>query len=155
MSRKKERDELAAFGEVRACQLLRKEDFVVERMPKNFPFFDLMATRGSCRMLVPVKTRNNTTSKGKLKTNSYNLYTKPGHHEAATKIAAFAGAKSFWVAVTVDAKGAFLVVNCQSALVWLALRSCSQAAISSRPRNRCVERVPFVTRRHAGPRFSL
>src|SRR5262249_1212817 len=25
----------------------------------------------------------------------------------------------------------FLVVNCQSALVWLALRSCSQAAISS------------------------
>src|SRR5262249_30875403 len=26
---------------------------------------------------------------------------------------------------------AFLVVNCQSALVWLALRSCSQAAISS------------------------
>src|SRR5437763_13355233 len=26
---------------------------------------------------------------------------------------------------------AFLVVNCQSALVWLVLRSCSQAAISS------------------------
>ena len=26
---------------------------------------------------------------------------------------------------------AFLVVNCQLALVWLALRSCSQAAISS------------------------
>src|SRR6266446_157890 len=26
---------------------------------------------------------------------------------------------------------AFLVVNCQSALVWLALRSCFQAAISS------------------------
>src|SRR5205807_3565730 len=26
---------------------------------------------------------------------------------------------------------AFLVVNCQSALVWLALRSCSEAAISS------------------------
>src|SRR5437762_9619756 len=26
---------------------------------------------------------------------------------------------------------AFMVVNCQSALVWLALRSCSQAAISS------------------------
>src|SRR2546429_5250664 len=26
---------------------------------------------------------------------------------------------------------AFLVVNCQSALVWLALRSCSQVAISS------------------------
>jgi hypothetical protein len=42
-----------------------------------------------------VKTRNNTTSKGKTKTNPYNLYTKPGHHEAATNIAAFAGAKIF------------------------------------------------------------
>jgi hypothetical protein len=70
------KDELADFGEVRACQLLRDEGFVVERMPKNFPFYDLMATRGSCRLLVPVKTRNNTTSRGKIKTNSYNLYTK-------------------------------------------------------------------------------
>jgi ABC transporter substrate binding protein len=58
----------------------------------------------ACRLLVPVKTRINTTCKGKLKTDCYNLYTKPGHHEAATKIAAFAGAKIFWVAVTVDAK---------------------------------------------------
>jgi hypothetical protein len=104
MSSKRERDELADFGEVRACQLLRKEGFVVERMPKNFHFFDLMATRGSCRLLIPVKTRNNTTSKGKTKTDPYNLYTKPGQHEAATKIADFAGAKIFWVAVTVDAK---------------------------------------------------
>jgi hypothetical protein len=103
-SSRRKKDELADFGEVRACQLLRNEGFVVDRMPKNFPFYDLMATRGSCRLLVPVKTRNNTTSKGKPKTNSYNLYTKPGHHEAAMKIAAFAEAKIFWVAVTVDAK---------------------------------------------------
>jgi hypothetical protein len=63
-----------------------------------------MATRGSCRLLVPVKTRNNTTSKGKTKKNSYRLYTKPGHYEAAQKIAAFAGAKIHWITVTVDAK---------------------------------------------------
>jgi hypothetical protein len=100
----KRKNELAEFGETRACQLLRQKGFVVERMPPNFHFFDLMATRGSCRLLVPVKTRNNTTSRGKPKTNSYNLYTKPGHYEAATKIAAFAGARIFWVAVTVDAK---------------------------------------------------
>ena len=104
MSSRRKKDELASFGEVRACQLLRNKGFVVERMPKNFPFYDLMATRGSCRLLVPVKTRNNTTSRGKPKTNSYNLYTKPGHHEAAMKIAAFAQAKLFWVAVTVNAK---------------------------------------------------
>src|SRR5262245_24968745 len=104
MSREKEQDELAAFGEVRACQLLRKEGFVVERMPKNFPFFDLTAERGSCRLLVSVKTRNNTTSKGEIKKNTYNLYTKRGHYEAAKKIAEFAGAKIFWVAVTVDTK---------------------------------------------------
>jgi hypothetical protein len=98
------RRELAEFGETRACQLLRKEGFAVEKMPRNFHFFDLMATRNSCRLLVPVKTRNNTTSKGKLKTDPYNLYTKPGHHEAAKKIADFARAEIFWVAVTVDAK---------------------------------------------------
>jgi bifunctional non-homologous end joining protein LigD len=33
---------------------------------------------------------------------------------------------------------AFLVVNCQSALVWLALRSCSQAAIEALPVKSCV-----------------
>jgi Holliday junction resolvase-like predicted endonuclease len=76
-TRRRER-ELADFGEIRACELLRQKGFKVERMPPNFPFFDLMATRGSCRLLVPVKTRN--------------------------KIADFAQAKIFWVAVTVDAK---------------------------------------------------
>jgi hypothetical protein len=97
------RDRLREFGETRACQLLRKEGFAVETMPRNFHFFDLMATRNSCRLLVSVKTRCNTTSKGKLKTNAYGLYTKLGHHQAATKIADFAGAKIFWVAVTVNA----------------------------------------------------
>jgi hypothetical protein len=52
MSSRRKKDELADFGEVRACQLLRNEGFEVERMPKNFPFYDLMATRGSCRLLV-------------------------------------------------------------------------------------------------------
>jgi hypothetical protein len=98
------RERLAEFGETRACQLLRREGFAVERMPKNFPFFDLMVARGSRRLLVPVKTRNSMTSKGKLKTDPYNLYTKPTHYESAKKIADFAGAKIFWVAVTVDAK---------------------------------------------------
>jgi hypothetical protein len=96
--------ELAEFGEIRAYNLLRQNGFVLERMSPNFHFFDLMATRGSCRLLVPVKTRNNTTSKGKPKINPYNLYPKLGHYEAAMKIANFAGAKIFWVAVTVDAK---------------------------------------------------
>jgi hypothetical protein len=94
MSSKRER-ELADFGEVRACQLLRQEGFVVERMPRNFHFFDLMATRGSCRLLVPVKTRNKTTSKGTPKLNAYSLYEKRGHYAAAKKIADFAGAKFF------------------------------------------------------------
>jgi hypothetical protein len=103
MSSKRER-ELADFGELRACQLLRQEGFVVERMPRNFHFFDLMATRGSCRLLVPVKTRNKTTSKGTPKLNAYSLYEKRGHYAAAKKIADFAGAKIFWVTVVVDAK---------------------------------------------------
>jgi Holliday junction resolvase-like predicted endonuclease len=102
-TRRRER-ELADFGEIRACQLLRQKGFTVERMPPNFPFFDLMATRGSCRLLVPVKTRNNTRATGKPKTDSYKLYDKPGHYDAAQKIAHFARAKIFWVAVTVDAK---------------------------------------------------
>jgi hypothetical protein len=38
LSKREREDELADFGEVRACELLRKEGFVVERMPKNFPF---------------------------------------------------------------------------------------------------------------------
>jgi hypothetical protein len=98
------KDQLAEFGETRACHLLRNEGFVVERMPRNFHFFDLMATRASCRLLVAVKTRINTTSKGKIKKNAYNLYIKPGHHEAAKKIANFARARIWWIAVTVDAK---------------------------------------------------
>jgi Holliday junction resolvase-like predicted endonuclease len=102
-TRRRER-ELADFGEIRACELLRQKGFKVERMPPNFPFFDLMATRGSCRLLVPVKTRNNTRSTGKPKTDAYRLYNNPRHYEAAKKIADFAQAKIFWVAVTVDAK---------------------------------------------------
>ena len=103
-SNRERQNQLAEFGEVRACRLLRQKRFSVDRMPKNFPFFDLMVKRGSCRLLVPVKTRNNTTSEGKTKTNDYRLYDKPGHYEAAKKIADFVGAKIFWVAVTVDAK---------------------------------------------------
>src|SRR5262245_37177495 len=98
------KEELAEFGEIRACQLLRNKGFAVERMPKNFHFFDLMATRDSRRLLVPVKTRNNTTSKDKIKKNDYSLYRKPGHYESAKKIADFAGAEIVWIAVTVDAK---------------------------------------------------
>src|SRR5262245_26632406 len=103
-SNRERTNQLADFGEVRASRLLQQKGFQVERMPKNFPFFDLMAKRNSCRLLVPVKTRNNTTSKNKTKTNDYSLYRKPGHYEAAKKIADFAGAKIFWVTVTVDAK---------------------------------------------------
>jgi hypothetical protein len=62
---------------------------------------------------------NNTTSKGKLKTNPYNLYTKPGHYEAATRIAAFAGAKIFWVAVTVDAKAKTFRLTWKMSPNWL------------------------------------
>jgi LCP family protein required for cell wall assembly len=71
--------------------------FIYASQASRWASSELKATRGSCRLLVPVKTRNNTTSKGKLKTDPYNLYTRPGHHDAATKIAAFAGAKIFWV----------------------------------------------------------
>ncbi len=44
-TRRRREDELADFGETRTCQLLRRAGFKVERMPPNFPFFDLMATR--------------------------------------------------------------------------------------------------------------
>jgi len=101
-SNRERENQLAEFGEVRACRLLRQGGFAVERMPKNFPFFDLMAKRDTCRLLVPVKTRNNTTSKGETKKDAYRLYDKRGHYEAAKKIADFAGAKIFWVAVTVN-----------------------------------------------------
>jgi hypothetical protein len=71
--------------------------FIYASQASRWASSELKATRGSCRLLVPVKTRNNTTSKGKLKTDPYNLYTRPGHHDAATKIAAFAGAEIFSV----------------------------------------------------------
>jgi hypothetical protein len=96
--------QLGDFGEDRALELLTDKGFDVEKMPRNFPFFDLMATRGTNKLLIPVRTRNRFTAKGTLKTDNYNLYTKQGHYVAAKKIADFAGAKIFWVAVTVDAK---------------------------------------------------
>jgi len=71
----KRESELAEFGEARTCDLLRREGFEVERMPKNFHFFAPMAKRGSRRLLVPVKTRDNTTSKGTIKADAYNLFT--------------------------------------------------------------------------------
>jgi hypothetical protein len=77
--------------------------FIYASQASRWASSELKATRGSCRLLVPVKTRNNTTSKGKLKTDPYNLYTRPGHHDAATKIAALPEQK-FFGSVTVDAK---------------------------------------------------
>ena len=94
--------ELGDFGEDRAAQLLSARGFAVEKMPKNFPFFDLMAKQGARRLLVPVKTRSKHTAKGKLKKDPFNLYTKQGHFESAKKIANFFGAELMWVAVTVD-----------------------------------------------------
>ncbi len=98
------RNALGDFGEDRALQLLQREGFVVEKMPKNFPFFDLMAKKGDRKVLVPVKARNKFTAKGKIKKNTYNLYTKKGHLESAEKIANFFGADLSWIAVTVDTK---------------------------------------------------
>lgn len=98
------RNALGDFGEDRALQLLQREGFVVEKMPKNFPFFDLMAKKADRKVLVPVKARNKFTAKGKIKKNTYNLYTKKGHLESAEKIANFFGADLSWIAVTVDTK---------------------------------------------------
>ena len=84
--------------------MLSKKGFDVERMPKNFPFFDLMAKQGGRGILVPVKTRSRHTAKGAIKTDPYNLYTKPGHFKSAMKIAKFFGAQIDWVAVTVDTR---------------------------------------------------
>jgi hypothetical protein len=104
-SESQRKQDLACFGEDRAFQLLsKKKGFDVEKMPKNFPFFDLMAKQGDRSLLVPVKTRSKHTAKGTIKTDSYNLYTKPGHFESAMKIARFFGAQIAWVAVTVDTK---------------------------------------------------
>ena len=101
---KTRKQELGDFGEYRARQLLSDEDFDVEKMPNNFPFFDLMAKQGTRRFLVAVTTRNKFTARGILKKDAYNLYDKLGHYESAKKIATFFGAEITWVAVTVDTK---------------------------------------------------
>jgi Holliday junction resolvase-like predicted endonuclease len=95
---------LGDYGEARALQALSACGFEVEKMPRNFPFFDLMARRGTTRLLVSVRTRNKFTSRGALKHDNYNLYTKAGHFESAAKIAKFFDAKIQWVAVTVDTR---------------------------------------------------
>jgi hypothetical protein len=94
--------ELGDFGEDRALELLKRRFDEVEKMPRNFPFFDLMAKQGARRLLIPVRTRNKFTAKGNLKKNNYNLYTKNGHFASASKVATFFGAEIVWVAVTVD-----------------------------------------------------
>jgi hypothetical protein len=99
------KQELGDYGEDRARELLLRKGFdLVEKMPKKFPFFDLMVKRGARRLLISVRTRNKFRADGALKTDNYNLYTKRGHFEAAEKIAKFFGAKIHWVAVTVDTK---------------------------------------------------
>jgi hypothetical protein len=60
-----------------------RKTFVIEKMPRNFPFFDLMAKQGARRLLIPVRTRNKFTAKGVVKKNNYNLYTKKGHFDSA------------------------------------------------------------------------
>lgn len=96
---------LGDYGEDRARELLLGRGFdPVEKMPRNFPFFDLMAKQGARRLLFSVRTRNKFTASGALKKDNYNLYTKPGHYEAAAKIAKFFRAKLCWVAVTVDTR---------------------------------------------------
>jgi hypothetical protein len=96
--------ELGDFGEDRALELLSNNGFTVEKMPRNFPFFDLMAKRDGRHFLVPVKTRNKFKPNGKLRKNTYNLYTKAGHLESVEKIANFFGLEIHWVAVTVDSR---------------------------------------------------
>jgi hypothetical protein len=104
-SKKTREQELGDYGEDRARELLLARGFdPVEKMPKNFPFFDLMAKRGARRFLFSVRTRNKSTASGAVKKDNYNLYTKHGHFEAATKIAKFFAAKLCWVAVTVDTR---------------------------------------------------
>ncbi len=101
-ARRTREQELGDFGEDKALQLLSAKDINVEKMPKNFPFFDLMAKHGARRLLIPVRTRNRFTDKGILKRDNYKLYEKHGHYESASKIETFFGAEIYWVAVTVD-----------------------------------------------------
>jgi Holliday junction resolvase len=93
---------LGEFGETRVLRLLSQKGFTVEKMPKNFPLFDLMAKQGERSLLITVKTRNKFTARGDLKTDNYNLYVKKGHIESIEKIAHFFGAEIAWAAVTVD-----------------------------------------------------
>jgi Holliday junction resolvase-like predicted endonuclease len=106
MSHKSEtqrRRELGDFGEDRALQLLIEKGLeFVEKMPRNFHFFDLMARRDGRNVLFPVKTRSKHTAKGNLKTNGYNH--KEEQIESVKKIASFFNAKVEWIAVTVDTK---------------------------------------------------
>jgi hypothetical protein len=94
--------QLGDFGEDRVLQRLKERFDEIEKMPRNFPFFDLMAKRGARRLLIPVRTRNKYTASGALKKDAYKLYWKEGHFDSARKIATFFGADIFWVAVTVD-----------------------------------------------------
>ena len=43
--------EIGDYGENRVVELLSQKGFTVEKMPKNFPFFDLMAKQGRRRLL--------------------------------------------------------------------------------------------------------
>jgi len=95
---------LADFGEDRAYRLLKHRFNEIERMPRNFPFFDLMARQGTRTLLISVKTRSKFDASGSLKDDNYNLYTNKGHFASVSKIATFFGAKIVWVAVTVDTK---------------------------------------------------
>jgi hypothetical protein len=96
------RQALADFGEDRAFRLLKHRFDVIEKMPPNFPFFDLMARQGTRTFLIPVKTRTKFKPNGDLRTADYNLYWKEDHFPSVSKIANFFGAKIVWVAVTVD-----------------------------------------------------
>jgi hypothetical protein len=94
--------ELGDFGEDRALQLLKRRFDEIEKMPRNFPFFDLMAKRGADRRLITIRTRNKFTARRTLKNDNYKLYEKKGHFASASKIATFFEAEIVWVAVTVD-----------------------------------------------------
>jgi len=81
------RQALADFGEDRAFRLLKHRFDVIEKMPPNFPFFDLMARQGTRTFLIPVKTRTKFKPNGDLRTADYNLYWKEDHFPSVSKIA--------------------------------------------------------------------
>jgi hypothetical protein len=84
---------LGTFGDVRALQLLRRKRFALEKMPKNFPLFELIAKKSDRRLLVTAETRSKFTAKGKIKKSDDNLYLKKGHLKSVLKIADFFGAE--------------------------------------------------------------